>query len=226
MILAAGRGERMRPLTDDCPKPLLEAGGRPLIAYVLDRLVTAGITEVVINHAWLGDRIETALGDGERFGASIRYSPEATALDVAGGIIGALPLLGPEPFLALNGDVWCDCPLGSLPREPEGLAHLVMVDNPAHVPEGDFRLEGGRLHAGGAPRLTFAGIGIYRPALFAGCPPGRRALAPLLREAMGRGQITGQHHRGEWIDVGTAERLAALDEHLRAAGAGVAAPQA
>ncbi len=220
MILAAGRGERMRPLTDRTPKPLLEAGGRPLIAHHLQALADAGFREVVINHAHLGAQIEAALGDGSRFGLRIRYSPEpAGALETGGGILQALPLLGQGPFLVINGDIWSDLDYATLPSAPAGLAHLMLVDNPPHHPEGDFRLDdAGGVHAEGAPRLTFGGVGVYRPELFAGCRPGRFPLAPLLRSAMAAGEVTGWHHRGAWIDVGTPERLDRLRRRLAQSG--------
>ncbi|HID49023.1 MAG TPA: nucleotidyltransferase family protein [Chromatiales bacterium] len=216
MLLAAGRGERMRPLTDTMPKPLLEVAGKALIEYHLEALHRAGIEEVVINHAWLGEVIETRLGDGRRYGLHLVYSPEIpAALETAGGIIQALPLLGDAPFLVINSDIWTDYPLRHLPREPDGLAHLVLVDNPPQHPAGDFHLEDGRVHAEGEPRLTYSGIGVYRPDLFAGLAPGVRPLAPLLREAMQAGQISGEPYSGAWFDVGTPERLAALDRRLR-----------
>ncbi len=226
MILAAGRGERMRPLTDRCPKPLLEVGGRPLIAWHLRRLAAAGIRDVVINHAWLGDRIEAALGDGAAYGLRIRYSAETEALETAGGIAKALPLLGDGPFLVVNGDVWCDWDPGrarSIASQLDALGWLcwcVLVANPEHHPRGDFALRDGRLRAGDdAERLTFAGIGIYRPELFAAVPPGGRApLAPLLREAAARGLAGAERHPGRWVDVGTPERLAELDAQLRLHG--------
>lgn len=215
MILAAGRGERMRPLTDHTPKPLLQVAGRALIEYHIDALVRAGFTELVINHAHLGARIEEALGDGRRYGARIRYSAEGEALETGGGIFRALPLLGPAPFLVVNGDIWTDFSYAGLPAVPAGLAHLVLVDNPPQHPDGDFVLAGdGRVSAAGAPRLTFSGIGVYRPELFAGCRPGRFPLAPLLRTAMAAGQVSGEHYDGAWVDVGTPERLAALERRL------------
>ena len=219
MILAAGRGERMRPLTDTTPKPLLEAGGRPLIVWHLQALARAGFNEVVINHAWLGDRIEAALGDGAQYGLRIRYSPEPSgALETAGGILQALPWLGPDPFLVINGDIWCDYPLERLADRPlasTDSAHLVMVDNPPWHPGGDFVLEGGRLKTEGGPRLTFSGIGVYAPALFADLAPGKRPLAPLLRAAMAEGRVSGEHYRGQWFDIGTPARLQQLDARLR-----------
>ena len=217
MILAAGRGERMRPLTDHTPKPLLQAGGKPLIQYHIERLAAAGIRELVINHAHLGEQIEKALGDGERFGVQIRYSPEVQALETGGGIFRALPLLGPEPFMVVNGDVWTDADPAE-PRLAEGdLAYLVLVDNPPHNPKGDFALSGGRVLAEGESRLTFSGIGLYHPALFADCQAGAFPLAPLLREAMRAGRVGGHRHAGAWLDIGTQERLAELDRRLSAA---------
>lgn len=215
MILAAGRGERMRPLTDRIPKPLLEAGGRPLIAHHLAALARAGIREVVVNHAHLGTQIERALGDGAAWGLRIRYSPEEVALETGGGIHRALPLLGPDPFVVVNGDVWTDFDPARLHLADADLAHLVLVDNPPHHPAGDFVLDGDRVRAEGGPRLTFSGIGVYRPTLFAGCVPGRFPLAPLLRTAMAAGRVSGERHAGRWVDVGTPERLAALDRELR-----------
>jgi MurNAc alpha-1-phosphate uridylyltransferase len=224
MILAAGRGERMRPLTDVTPKPLLTVGGKPLIVWHIENLARAGFRELVINHAHLGDRIEAALGDGSRFGVSIRYSPEAEALETAGGIANALPLLGEGPFAVVNGDVFCDCDfarlagmLRQMAERPDGpAAYLLLVDNPGHHPEGDFALAGGKILEHGEQMLTFSGIGVYLPALFAGIPAGSKAkLAPLLRTWMAHGQVAGEHYRGRWVDVGTPERLAALDRELR-----------
>lgn len=215
MILAAGRGERMRPLTDHTPKPLLRVAGRALIEYHIDALVRAGYRELVVNHAHLGARIEEALGDGRRYGARIRYSAEGEALETGGGIFRALPLLGPEPFLVVNGDIWTDFSYAGLPAAPTGLAHLVLVDNPPQHPAGDFVLAAnGAVSATGAPRLTFSGIGVYRPELFARCAAGRFPLAPLLRTAMAAGQVHGEHYRGAWVDVGTPERLAELERRL------------
>ena len=216
MILAAGRGERMRPLTDSTPKPLLQAGGKALLAHHLEALAAAGFREVVINLAHLGAQIETAIGDGSAFGLSIRYSREPDgALETGGGIFQALPLLGPAPFAVINGDVWTDYPLKDLPTEPTGLAHLVLIDNPPQHPRGDFALDGDRVVADGPDKLTFSGIGVYRPELFAGCRPGVFPLAPLLRKAMATGQVSGEHYRGAWRDIGTPERLAHLDAELR-----------
>ncbi|MDZ7809077.1 MAG: nucleotidyltransferase family protein [Arhodomonas sp.] len=201
MILAAGRGERMRPLTDNRPKPLLEVGGRPLIDYHLRALAAAGVSRVVVNVAWHGHLIRDYLGDGSDWGLEVVISDEeGTALETAGGIRRALPLLGNAPFWVVNGDVWIDLDPSVLPWEPEGEAHLVLVDNPRHNPEGDFGYRAGRVEPG-APRLTFAGVGVYRPALFAGLPDGVHRLAPLLHEAAARGAVTASHHKGTWWDV-------------------------
>ncbi|MFZ5844431.1 MAG: N-acetylmuramate alpha-1-phosphate uridylyltransferase MurU [Pseudomonadota bacterium] len=217
MILAAGRGERMRPLTDHTPKPLLPVAGKPLIVWHIERLRAAGITELVINHAWLGEQIEAALGDGRALGVRIAWSREGEALETLGGIVQALPLLGHEPFLVVNGDIWCDIAFGQLSLPADCLATLVLVDNPVQHPNGDFVLQQGRVLAAGEPRLTFSGVGLYHPALFADCRPGKAPLAPLLRAAMARRQIAGVHHRGRWFDVGTPARLQQLDQDLRAA---------
>jgi MurNAc alpha-1-phosphate uridylyltransferase len=220
MILAAGRGERMRPLTDTCPKPLLCIAGKPLIVWHLERLAKAGIREVVINHAHLGEQIEAVLGDGEAWGLSIAYSPEPPgALETAGGIAQSLPLLGDAPFLVVNGDIYCDWNPAQARLADTDLAHLVMVPNPPQHPAGDFTLEGTKVGAGGTagePKLTFSGIGIYRPALFDAVVRGQSAkLAPLLREAMSTGRVSGELHLGRWEDVGTPERLRALDAEIR-----------
>jgi MurNAc alpha-1-phosphate uridylyltransferase len=218
MILAAGRGVRMRPLTDTTPKSLLAVGGKPLIAWQLEKLARAGFAEVVINHAHLGHLIEAALGDGSRFGLSIRYSAESEALETAGGIALALPLLGAEPFLVINADIYSDYDYSRVPglRLEDGLAHLVLVDNPPQHPRGDFALEAGRVREAGRRILTFSGIGVYAPRLFSGIPPKAKVpLAPLLRKAMGADRVSGEHYRGRWHDVGTAERLQALDTELR-----------
>jgi MurNAc alpha-1-phosphate uridylyltransferase len=223
MILAAGRGERMRPLTDRVPKCLLQVGGKPLIEWHLEKLAAAGFTEVVINHAWLGEQIEAQLGNGARFDLHIRYSAEREALETAGGIAKALPLLGEAAFLVVNGDIYCEFDFASLSpaaadvRSGAILAHLVLVDNPTHHPRGDFALDAGRVRPEGPSQLTFSGIGIYSPALFAGIASGARAqLAPLLRKAMALDRVTGQRYDGWWVDVGTPERLAQLDAEVRA----------
>ena len=222
MILAAGRGERMRPLTDHTPKPLLPVGGKPLIVWHIERLRAAGFSELVINHAHLGHRLEDALGDGAAFGVRIAWSPEASALETAGGIRHALPLLADAPFVVVNGDVFCDADFTALRAAAQGLeadgplAHLMLVDNPEHHREGDFHLDNaGRIHTDGQPRLTFSGLGAYHPALFADLADNTPAkLAPLLREAMNAGKVTGQHYAGRWVDVGTPQRLAELDREL------------
>ncbi len=215
MVLAAGRGKRMRPLTDHTPKPLLQAGGKPLIVYHIERLVAAGIDRIVINHAHLGHLIEAALDDGSRWGASILYSPEESALETGGGIFQALPLLGTAPFLVVNGDISTDIDFGRLCLAQGLLAHLVLVDNPPHNPDGDFALRDGLLSELGGPRHTYSGVGVYHPALFRDCSPGAFPLAPLLRSAMGRALVSGEHHGGHWVDVGTPDRLQALDRMLK-----------
>ena len=216
MILAAGRGERMRPLTDHTPKPLLPAGGRPLIVYHLEKLAQAGYREVVVNLAHLAEKIPARLGDGRRWGLRIHYLREPPgALDTGGGIRNALPWLG-ERFLVINGDVWTDRPLTPPTLGSADLAHLVLVDNPPHHPEGDFALVHGRVLDSGGQRLTFAGIGWYRAALFHGLPRGRYPLAPVLRRAIRRSRVAGERHRGRWTDVGTPERLHLLDQELGA----------
>lgn len=215
MILAAGRGERMRPLTDTIPKPLLCAGGKPLIEYHVEALAEAGFGTLVINHAHLGKQIEQVLGDGRRWGISIAYVAEPPgALETGGGIHNALPLLGSGPFLVVNADIWTRFPFQDLARKPEGLAHLVLVDNPVQHPDGDFVLNAGKVVDTGHPRLTFSGIGVYRPELFSGCSAGRFPLAPLLRKAMQAQAVTGEHFAGDWFDIGTPERLEALEHRL------------
>src|SRR3989338_6973593 len=242
MLLAAVRGERKRPLTDRIPKPLLEVGGKPLIVWHIENLVHAGITDLVVNHAHLGAQIEAALGDGRRFGAHIQYSPEASALETAGGIANALPLLGDEPFAVINSDIYCYYDFAHLAERAAALqasgdmAHLVLVDNPPHHPNGDFALNGSRIvpptppppplsgeehdsplirGARGVEVLTFSGIGIYRPSLFSPIPRGGIApLAPLLRAQIALGRVSGEHHRGLWVDVGTPQRLAELDSQV------------
>ncbi|MBS0211962.1 MAG: nucleotidyltransferase family protein [Proteobacteria bacterium] len=244
LIFAAGKGERMRPLTEHTPKPLLDVGGKPLIAWHLEKLAAMGVREVVVNTAWLAERFPATLGDGSRWGLRLRYSHEgAEPIETGGGMLHALPLLrdgtdSDAPFLAINGDVWTDFDFAALPREPAGLAHLVVVDNPPQHPRGDFGLDAnGRLHpypdsqaASPLRACTFAGIGVYRPALLDGWQtiigdaagarlhPPRFPLAPLLRAAMVRTQVTGMRHAGDWTDVGTPQRLAELDGRLRGSG--------
>ena len=242
MILAAGRGERMGAFSNAVPKPMLVAGGKPLIQYHLENLAAAGITDIVINVSWLGEQIEGFVGDGKPWGCRVEWSREPEALETAGGILQALPLLGDGPFAVVNGDVWTDFPLGQLlGLEPGAGACLVMVDNPPHHPEGDFALRedgpdsqpdlGGHFAAAGssevrqavlvpkgqypsAPALTYAGLGVYSPDFFEGVPEGVRPLRPLLDNCMARGQLTGVHYPGRWSDVGTPARLAALDDEL------------
>ncbi|KGI78708.1 N-acetylmuramate alpha-1-phosphate uridylyltransferase MurU [Oleiagrimonas soli] len=229
LIFAAGLGTRMRPLTDRTPKPLLCVGGKPLIVWHLEKLAARGVREVVINTAHLGALFPQTLGDGARWNLRIHYAHEGDApLETGGGILHALPRLGDAPFLVVNGDVWTDFDFARLPDAPRDLAHLLLVDNPVHHPQGDFRLDAEHtLHDDGEPRLTFAGIGVYRPQLLDGwrqvigerdgatMQPPRFALAPLLRAAMREGRIDGQHHAGRWTDVGTPERLRELDASLR-----------
>jgi MurNAc alpha-1-phosphate uridylyltransferase len=223
MILAAGRGERMRPLTDHLPKALLEAGGRSLITYVIECLARSGYTELVVNVSHFAGLIERALGDGSRYGVRIVYSREAQPLETGGGITYALPLLGDAPFLVINSDIYCDYDFARLTAPAttlapgRGLAHLVLVDNPPHHPGGDFALAAGRVSGEGPSRLTFSGIGVYSPALFAAVTPGARCqLAALLAPAMARGLVSGEHHRGLWMDIGTPQRLEALERALTA----------
>lgn len=220
MLLAAGKGTRMLPLTLHTPKPLLQAGGRSLIEHQLLKLRSAGFRDCVINHAWLGMQIEAALGDGSRLGLQIRWSREEEPLETAGGIIQALPLLGTAPFAVVNADVWTDFPFARLhgALSAERLAHLVLVPNPAHHPRGDFVLQAdGRvgLPDAGSPTLTFSGIAVYHPQLFAGVTQRTCALLPLLQQAIRSGRASGELHTGVWQDIGTPERLRALDQALR-----------
>lgn len=225
MILAAGRGERMRPLTDALPKPLLRAGGHALIEYQLRNLARAGYVDIVINHAYLGEMIENALGNGERYGVNIHYSPEKVVLETAGGIANALPLLTDQssnlPFVVVNADIYCELDYASLLpamralQINQRLAHLVLVDNPSHHSGGDFALQGDQVMLTGVNRLTFSGIGIYQPRLFNELKPGLAGkLAPLLRQAMQAGKVSGEYFSGRWVDVGTPERLELLDKQL------------
>ncbi|MES9944798.1 MAG: N-acetylmuramate alpha-1-phosphate uridylyltransferase MurU [Candidatus Thiodiazotropha sp.] len=212
MILAAGRGERMRPMTDKLPKPLLPVAGKPLIVHHIERLAEAGYRELIINHAHLGEMIESELGDGSAWGVEIRYSPEAVALETGGGIYHALPLLGDEPFLVVNADIWCDLDYSQLTLKQGDMAHLVLVPNPEHHQQGDFHLQQGRVSQGGERLLTFSGIGVYHPRLFASCSPSAFPLAPLLRDAMQRGLVSGEYFRGVWMDIGTPQRLSQLQQ--------------
>lgn len=210
MILAAGRGERLRPLTDNTPKPLLEVRGKPLIVYHLEALAGAGFTDVVINLSWLGEQIRARLGDGTQFGVSIEYSEEVQALETAGGIQQALPLLS-ERFIVVNADVFTDYDFAAL-RAADSPAHLVLVDNPQHNDHGDFSLDRASIGNSASPRHTFSGIAQYQRSFFAGLRPGKQALAPLLRKAADQGQVSGELFRGAWIDIGTVERLAQLND--------------
>jgi MurNAc alpha-1-phosphate uridylyltransferase len=211
MILAAGRGERMRPLTDETPKPLLRVAGRALIDYHLDALIAAGVRDFVVNLSWLGERIRGHLGSGASRGIFIAYSEEGyPPLETGGGILRALPLLGPDPFWLVNGDIFCDYPFGPKALQPGVLAHLVLVANPDHNAAGDFSLEGGLVGDAAANRFTYSGIAILDPKLLAGCQAGRFPLAPLLRKAALAGRVSGERHEGTWSDVGTPERLRAL----------------
>lgn len=220
LILAAGRGERMRPLTNDLPKPLLPAGGQPLIDYHVQALVRAGIREIVVNLSWHGEKLRTHLGDGKRYGVTFCFSEEGPEpLETGGGIYHALPLLGAGAFWVVNGDIACDYPFAPRELEPGTLAHLVLVPNPPHNPRGDFRLSGGRIDAGtpsGPDTRTFAGISVIHPQLLTNASPGRFPLAPLLRAAAERHAVTGEEYLGRWTDVGTPERLQALDAELQA----------
>lgn len=226
MILAAGLGTRMRPLTDHTPKPLLEVGGKPLIVWHIENLARAGFTELVINTAWLGEKLEAALGDGQQFGVRIHWSHEGEPLETAGGLVKALPLLGNDPFLVVNGDIWLRYDFAMLRTtfaHTQKLAHLVLVGNPEHNTKGDFSLDG-RVFAGvectvrneGEPRFTFSGLSVLHPQLFAGLENGKRALAPLLRAAITDEKVTGEYFAGPWVDVGTPQRLAELDAQIRA----------
>jgi MurNAc alpha-1-phosphate uridylyltransferase len=210
-------------LSDRIPKPLLQAGGRPLVVGLIESLARAGIVELVVNVSHLGSLIEQELGDGARLRVRIAYSREREPLETGGGIAYALPLLGTEPFVAVNSDIHCDFDFARLPAAAAAIrsgavsAHLVLADNPPHHPAGDFCLSGGKVAADGARKLTFSGIGVYTPALFAEVPRGtKRQLAALLRPVMAQGRVSGEHHRGVWMDIGTPERLAALDRLLAA----------
>lgn len=230
LILAAGLGERMRPLTDTTPKPLLEAGGKRLVEWHLEKLAAIGVRDVVLNTSWLAGQFPAALGDGARWDLRLHYAYEGDVpLETGGGMWNVLDRLGDAPFLAVNGDIWTDYDFARLPRDPRGEAHLVLVGNPPQHPQGDFVLRAdGRVTAPPGECLTFAGIGVYRRSLFdgwravigeapgSGATPPRFKLAPLLRAAMGRDAVTGEHHRGRWTDVGTPARLQELDAALRA----------
>ena len=212
MILAAGRGERLRPLTDTLPKALVEVRGKPLIEHHINALSSAGFREIVINQGHLGDLLRETIGDGERWNVTIHWSDEQPkALETGGGIHRALPLLGSAPFLVVNGDVWTDYPFTRLRAVKCDWAHLVMIDNPAHHPLGDFALLGARIRNEGKVKLTFSGIAVYHPRLFNGCEPGKFSVVPLLRSAMENHLVTGEHHAGCWDDIGTLERLESIE---------------
>jgi len=214
MILAAGRGERMRPLTDNCPKPLLKVAGRALIEYHINALAAAGFTDIVINYAHLGQMIVDYLGNGNRYGVQITYSAEKEALETGGGIFQALPLLGDEAFLIVNGDVWCEYDFCQIPTAIDGLVHLVMIDNPEHNPSGDFCFDDGRLWENDSEKLklTYSGIGVYHPSLFAAYQAGKFPLAPLLRQAISAQKASAEYFSGFWMDIGTPERLQFLND--------------
>lgn len=216
MILAAGRGERLRPLTDTTPKPLIKVAGKSLIEYHLENLASAGFNEIIVNTAWLADEFHTQLGDGAHFGINIQYSDEGKALETAGGILKALPLLGEQPFLVVNGDIWCDFDFSVLPEISAGMqAHLVLVKNPEHNSTGDFSLQGDLIKNTGEPMFTFSGIGIYQPCFFAEQTSGIIPLAPLIRSKSNSNLVSGQLHKGNWTDVGTLARLQQLEQHLK-----------
>lgn len=217
MILAAGRGTRMRELTDHCPKPLLEVAGKSLIEYHIQALAKAGIQHIVINTAYLGHMLEAALGNGSRWGVNIQYSHEQElGLETAGGIINALPLLGEEPFIVVNGDVWSDYDFAQLKLGDEYLAKLVLVNNPEHNPKGDFAIDADKLLSlAASPRYTFSGISIYRPRFFAGLPCGFLALREPLQQGIQNNSISAEHYAGDWQDIGTPERLAELEQQLQ-----------
>lgn len=213
MILAAGRGERLRPLTDELPKPLVKIGGKPLIEYHLENLAGAGFREIVINQGHLGHLLPRAVGDGSRWDINIHWSDEQPeALETGGGIFKALPHLGHAPFLVINGDVWTDYPFARLRAVKCDWAHLVMVPNPEHNPKGDFALDGARVRIQGDRPLTFSGIGVYHPRLFKNCQPGKFSVVPLLRSAMEEHLVTGEEFPGSWDDIGTLERLEAVQQ--------------
>jgi N-acetyl-alpha-D-muramate 1-phosphate uridylyltransferase len=212
MILAAGRGERMRPLTDFTPKPLLKIKGKALIEYHLEKLVRADFKKVVINHHWLGEQLETFLGNGDRYGIEIKYSKEINVLETGGGIVQALPLLGKEPFLIINGDIWSDLDFNKISLNINKLAHLLLVSNPEHNLKGDFGLENGFVI--NEPQFTFSGIGVYHPDLFKYFEIGKFPLAPILRKAISEQNVTGEHFKGQWFDIGTPARLEMLENLL------------
>jgi N-acetyl-alpha-D-muramate 1-phosphate uridylyltransferase len=221
MLLAAGRGERLRPITDTLPKPLVEVAGKPLIVYHLEALARARLREIVINLSWLGEKIRAALGDGDRYGVRIAYSEEGPVpLEAGGGIHRALPLLGSGAFLVVNSDVWTDMDFSRIPAlNDDADARLMLAPNPPHHPRGDFGLEGDFVVARETDRLTYTGVGVYRPTLFEGCAPGKFPLLPLLERAIAARRLRGEVYRGEWLDIGSPDRLASLDARQRGAAA-------
>ncbi len=221
MLLAAGRGERLRPITDTLPKPLVEVAGKPLIAYHLEALARSGVREVIVNLSWLGGLIRAALEEGDRYGLRITYSEEGPEpLETGGGIFKALPLLGPEPFLVVNADIWTDMEFSrNLPLEHDAHARIVLAPNPSHHPQGDFGVENGLVVERPSDRFTYTGVGLYRPEFFAGCQPGKFPLLPLLRRAIAARRLREAAFHGRWCDAGSPERLARLDASVRAAGA-------
>ncbi len=215
MILAAGRGERLRPLTDGLPKPLIKVAGKSLIEYHIENLASAGFKEIIINTAWLAEKIHQQLGDGSEYGVSITYSDEGEALETAGGIINALPLLGDEPFLIVNGDIWCDFDFSTLPElATEMQAHLVLVKNPPHNLKGDFALQDNKINNIGEAMYTYSGIAVFSAAFFSEQKKGITPLAPIIRKKCENDLVSGQYHAGQWTDVGTIERLQQLEEQL------------
>lgn len=222
MLLAAGRGERLRPITDTLPKPLVEVAGKPLIVYHLEALHRAGVREVVVNLSWLGEKIRAALGDGGRYGVHISYSEEGPVpLETGGGIHRALPLLGSGPFLVVNSDVWTNMDFARVLALDEGAdARLMLAPNPPQHPRGDFGLDGDFVVERDADRFTYTGIGMYRAELFEGCAPGKFPLLPLLKRAIAARRLRGEVYRGEWLDIGSPDRLAWLDARQRGAGKG------
>ena len=216
MILAAGRGQRLAPLTDGIPKPLVPVAGKPLIEYHIESLAAAGFRELVINQGHLGEKLPEVLGDGSRWGVRIRWSPESPEpLETGGGIFNALPLLGESPFLSVNGDIWTDYPFGRLRAVKCDYAHLVMVPNPGHNPGGDYSLSAGRIREDGPDKLTFSGIAVYHPRLFEGCKPGKFSIVPIHLRTMQERLVTGEAYDGDWSDIGTPERLQAIETRLQ-----------
>jgi N-acetyl-alpha-D-muramate 1-phosphate uridylyltransferase len=223
MILAAGRGERMRPLTDSAPKPLLTVGGKALIEYHIEALAKAGVQDIVINLAWRGSMLREALGDGEHFAVRLHYSDEGSeALETGGGVFKALPLLGPDPFIVVSGDIWTDYPMQRLLEQPRGAdtAHFIMVPNPSFHPRGDFSLQDGRISEAPAPRYTYANIGVFTAEFFGECEPGRFPLVPIMRRWIRENRVSGELYEGEWRNIGTPAQLAELDSYIREKGIG------